>query len=248
MSPDGIYQKIRNHFDEAGFNLTVKIRAEDFNSTAAGKKSGEFLEGARSIIVTGFGGRGFWETFNRFLARNPEFIAEHENPVDDYTRRVFRDLEIILGTSGGGKYRTVFPFGKDALDLDFVKLGLLGGVGVPSLLGILLNPVYGSWISLRGALLTELEFKTYDEPMIDFSPCPSCDKPCISACPAHTISENGWDWEACMKHRLSTYVCSEKCASRLSCPYGQEHSYTPDQIIHHHKFVLKSVKEYFGEK
>lgn len=248
MSRDGIFENIRDYFDEAGFNLTVKIRSDDYDEAAAGKKSGEFLHGARSIILTGFAGRGFWEVFNRFLARNAGFIEKRENPIDDYTRAVFGGLTPALETPAGAGYRTVFPFGKDALDLDFVRLGTLGGVGVPSLLGLLLNPVYGTWISLRGAVVTDTEFDTYDTPIKGFEPCPPCEKPCISACPAHTVSEYGWDWEACMKHRVSTDVCSDKCASRLACPYGKQHAYTADQIAHHHKFVLKSAKEYFGEK
>lgn len=248
MSPDRIFEKIRNHFDEAGFNLTVKIRPEDYDSSAAGKKSNEFMEGARSIILTGFAGRGFWEIFNRFLAQNPGFRDKHENPIDDYTREVFGKLTLKRETVPEFACRTIFPFGEEALELDFVRLGILGGVGVPSLLGILLNPVYGTWISLRGAIVTDMEFDAYEAPIEGFEPCPTCEKPCISACPAHTVSVNGWDWVACMKHRVSTDVCSGRCASRLACPYGQEHAYTEEQITHHHKFVLKSVKEYFRER
>lgn len=247
MSRDGIFENIRDHLDEAGFNITIKIRSHDYDEAVTRKKSGEFVHGARSIILTGFGGRGFWEVFDRYLDRNPGFKREHENPIDDYTRAVFGGLTTALETPAGAGYRTVFPFGKEALDLDFVRLGVLGGVGVPSLLGLLLNPVYGTWISLRGAVITDIEFDAYDTPIEGFDPCPPCDKPCITACPAHTVSESGWDWEACMRHRIRTDICSDKCASRLACPYGKEHAYSADQIAHHHKFVLKSVKEYFGE-
>lgn len=248
MSRDGIFEIIRNHFDEAGFNLTVKIRSDDYDTAGVRKKSGEFVHGARSIILTGFAGRDFWEIFSRFLVQNPGIRDEYANPIDDYTRAVFGRLTPVLETLAGAGYRTVFPFGKEALDLDFVRLGILGGVGVPSLLGLLLNPVYGTWISLRGAVVMDIEFDTYDAPIKGFEPCPPCDKPCIGACPAHTVSESGWDWEACMKHRVSTDICSGKCASRLACPYGNEHSYSADQTAHHHKFVLESVKEYFGVK
>jgi len=248
MSTNGVFENIRNYFDQAGFNLTVKIRPEDYDSETVRKKSGEFVHGARSIILTGFAGKGFWERFNRFLARNPGFLEKHENPVDDYTREIFGILSQELEALPGVECMAIFPFGEGALDLDFVRLGVLGGVGVPSLLGILLNPVYGTWISLRGAIVTDMKLDVYDAPIRGFEPCPPCDKPCISACPAHTVSENGWDWEACMKHRISTDICSEKCASRLACPYGKEHSYNSGQIANHHKFVLKSVKEYFGKE
>ncbi|HVY54754.1 MAG TPA: hypothetical protein VHC46_03265 [Thermodesulfobacteriota bacterium] len=248
MTPGGIFEDIRNHFGKAGFNLTVKIASRDYDNAARGKKSGELLPGARSIILTGFAGRDFWETFNLFLVRNPGFIGEHENPIDDYTREVFGELSAGPVSRSDARWVTVFPFGEGALDLDFVRLGILGGVGVPSLLGLLLNPIFGTWISLRGAIITDAKFNTYDAPIEGFEPCPACDKPCISACPAHTISVKGWDWEACMRHRISTDICSDKCASRLACPYGNEHAYPAGQIAHHHKYVLKSVKKYFAER
>jgi hypothetical protein len=169
-----------------------------------------------------------------------------ENLIDEYTRSIFGKITPVLGVSEGTRYKTVFPFGENALDLDFITLGILGGVGVPSLLGILLNPEYGTWISLRGAIITAIEFEMYDEPLGDFDPCPTCGKPCITECPAHTISDRGWDWEACMRFRLGSDTCSAKCASRLACPYGKEHAYGEEQITHHHKFVLKSAKEYFN--
>ncbi|MEW6143748.1 MAG: hypothetical protein AB1598_01905 [Thermodesulfobacteriota bacterium] len=248
MSSEKIFEGIREHFREAGFNLTVKIRASDYEQAARKKKPGELVPGARSIVLTGFAGRTFWETFSRFLTKNPGFKEKHENLIDDYTRLIFGKITAVLEDSGGVPYKTVFPFGEGALDLDFVRLGILGGVGVPSLLGILLHPEYGTWISLRGAIITTIEFETYDEPLGGFDPCPSCWKPCITACPAHTISDRGWDWEACMRYRLGADTCSAKCASRLACPYGKEHTYREEQIAHHHEFVLKSAREYFNYK
>lgn len=248
MSSEKIFEGIREHFGEAGFNLTVRIRTEDYDEAPGRQRAGDLLADAKSIILTGFAGRTFWETFSRYLTNNPGFKEKHENLIDDYTRLIFREAAPVLEASWGALYKTVFPFGESALDLDFVKLGTLGGVGVPSLLGILLNPEYGTWISLRGAIITTTEFEMYDEPLGDFDPCPSCRKPCIAACPAHTISDRGWDWESCMRFRLGSDTCSGKCASRLACPYGQEHAYKEDQIAHHHKFVLLSAKEYFKYK
>jgi epoxyqueuosine reductase QueG len=246
MSSEKIFEGIRTHFREAGFNLTVRIKSEVYDEAPGRNRAGDLVAGAKSIILTGFAGRGFWETFSRYLTNNPGFKDNHENLIDDYTRLIFREAAPVLEASCGARYKTVFPFGEGATDLDFVKLGVLGGVGVPSLLGILLNPEYGTWISLRGAIVSDIEFETYDEPIGSFDPCPPCEKPCITACPAHTISDKGWDWESCMRYRLGSDTCSVKCASRLACPYGREHAYKEDQIAHHHKFVLKSAKEFFN--
>jgi len=248
MSSRKIFEGLRKHFGEAGFNLTVKIRSEDYDVAAGRKAPGDFVGGAKSIILAGFAGRTFWDVFKLFLADNPEFEREHEDLIDDYTRSIFSELVSKTGALNGSGYKIIFPFGKDALELDFVKLGILGGIGVPSLLGILLHPVYGTWISLRGAIITTIEFESYDEPLVGFDPCPSCTKPCITACPAHTVSEVGWDWESCMRYRLDSDTCSGKCASRLACPYGKEHAYGSEQIAYHHKFVIKSVREYFKKR
>lgn len=245
MSSEKIFDEIRKYFGEAGFNLTVKIRSKDYDGAAGSKETGDFVEGAKSIIIAGFAGRTFWDVFKLFLADNPDFEREHEDLIDDYTRSIFSELGSKTEAFHGRGYRIIFPFGKDALELDFVKLGILGGIGVTSLLGILLHPVYGTWISLRGAVITDIEFDEYDRPLVNFDPCPSCTKPCITACPAHTVSETGWDWESCMRYRLDSDTCSGKCSSRLACPYGKDNAYGSEQIAYHHKFVLKSVREYF---
>ena len=248
MSSEIIFEEIRKHFGEAGFNLTVKIRSADYNAGEKRKKPREFVDGAESIILTGFAGRAFWDVFNLFLAANPDFKENREDLIDDYTRLIFGRL--ISGTEAlsGKGHNFIFPFGNDALELDFVKLGILGGIGVPSILGILLHPVYGTWISLRGAIITDVKFENYDGPLANFDPCPSCTKPCITACPANTVSETGWDWESCMRYRLDSDACSGKCSSRLACPYGQDYAYSSDQITYQHNFVLKSVREYFKKR
>ena len=245
MSSEKIFEEIRKHFGEAGFNLTVKIRSVDYDGAENRKEPFDFVEGAKSIILTGFAGRTFWNVFNLFLADNPDFKENHEDLIDDYTRLIFGKLNSKTEAFSGKGYKIIFPFGNDALELDFVKLGILGGIGVPSILGILLHPVFGTWISLRGAIITDIEFEDYDSPLVNFDPCPSCTKPCITACPANTVSEKGWDWESCMRYRLDSDTCSGKCSSRLACPYGKDHAYGSEQIAYHHKFVLKSVREYF---
>ena len=93
----------------------------------------------------------------------------------------------------------------------------------------------------------DIDFDSYDEALKEFDPCPSCDKPCIAACPENTISETGWDWEACMKYRMKEPVCSSNCASRRACPYGKETQYSEEQLEYHHNFVLRNVRNYFKE-
>ncbi len=247
MTPERAVGEIKSLLSESGFNLFLKIRASDYDGRVKPeRKSGRIMDGAKSIVLVGFGGNSFWKIFNTFLDNNPEWREKRTDLIDSYTVLNLGRAGELLDDAGVG-YALAYPFGENALGLDFVTLGRLGGAGVGSLLGILINPVFGTWISLRGAILTDAEFAEYDHPLDGFDPCPSCDKPCITACPAHTVSESGWDWRACMEWRMETDVCSAHCASRIACPWGSGERYSPEQMAYHHSFVLKSVRAYFAK-
>jgi len=240
-----VFEKLESHFNDAGFNIVLRARSSEYDKLINhSKKISSIFPGAESIILVGFAGNKFWPKFNSYIDNNPEFKESNPDLIDNYTELVFEEATEILN-NGDIKSTYMFPFGEDAVQLDFMKLGELCGAGVRSLLGILLHPKYGTWMSLRGAVVTDHVFETYDEPIRDFTPCPPCDKPCIGACPVHTISDAGWDWESCMKFRISDDTCSKSCASRLACPYGAEERYTHPQLAYHHDHVLKSIKKYY---
>jgi len=248
MDPENVLEELRSYFLTIGFNLTLSVNPELYSADlGSSKKLGSIFADAKSIILIGFGGKGFWDIFQKYLRDNPGFKTNNVDLIDNYSVLKLKEAANILDANQVA-YKILYPFGEDALDLNFLRLGELGGAGVPSLLGILLHPVYGPWISLRGAIITDMEFKEYGENLSSFSPCPTCDKPCISACPVNTISESGWDWESCMKFRISDETCAKSCASRRACPYGEEEQYSEDQLQYHHKFVLKSVKKYFEQE
>ncbi len=247
MDAELVLDKLRNHFISSGFNLILTISPAKYKKAQQVKNNlDDLAPDAKSIILVGFAGKDFWEIFQNYLHSNPEFREDNADPIDNYTLLKFSDAANILD-SHGVKHTSVYPFGDRALDLNFVKLAELGGAGVPSLLGILLHPKYGTWISLRGALITNLELSSFDKPLSDFDPCPSCSKPCITACPAQTISLSGWDWEACMRFRLKDSTCDRFCASRLACPYGKDEQYPGDQILYHHSIVLKNARKYLDD-
>lgn len=248
MKPEAVLDRIKTVSKDSGFNITRTISVRAYDSLVSEqKRASSLLQSAKAITLIGFGGKGFWKTFSNFLKSNTDFKDRGEDLIDNYSLMVFKELSDILDKSGI-EHKAVFPFGKDAAALDFVTLGEASGAGVPSLLGILLHPEYGPWISLRGALLTDIELGSHDGPLEGFAPCPSCHKPCINACPASTISEKGWDWESCMSFRLADDTCSLSCASRRACPYGEDQQYTEEQMAHHHGFVLRNVKKYLEQK
>lgn len=247
MTPEEAFGETRRFLSESGFNIFLKIKAADYDgSVTPERRSGAIMSGAKSIILAGFGGNSFWKILSAYLDNNPDFREKHTDLIDSYTVLNMSRAGEALGAAGVG-YALAYPFGENALALDFAALGRLGGAGVGSLLGILIHPVFGTWISLRAAIITGAEFAEYDRPLEGFDPCPSCDKPCIAACPAHTVSESGWDWQACMEWRLDTDDCSERCASRVACPWGAGERYSPAQMAYHHSFVLKSVRAWFAK-
>ncbi|MEE9253076.1 MAG: hypothetical protein V3U74_06995 [Thermodesulfobacteriota bacterium] len=230
----------------AGFNIIRRINASRYDAEVPPeRRTGRITKNARTVLLAGFAGKEFWAVLNDFIKDNPEFYGSTEDIIDDYTVLQFKKVGELLYSSGV-EFETVFPFGPSYMALDFVKLGALGGVGVPSLLGVLINPVYGPWISLRGAILTDIELDAYDAPLDDFDPCPACSKPCIDACPAKTISHEGWDYRACLDYRHNSEDCGSSCASRRACPYGAEHQYGEQQLTHHQGFALQSYRRYTG--
>ena len=248
MKADSLYNRLEDIFHDSGFNLITRVNVSDYDrQVLPDRRAATLLPNAKSILLAGFAGKSFWQVLQHFLHENPEFRDTREDWIDDYTLLKFTLAASFL-EDAKADYEMTFPFGSGAFALDFLKLGQLGGIGVHSLLGVLIHPEYGPWVSLRGAFVTDLEFNQYDTPISLFNPCPGCSKPCISACPASTISEKGWDWNACMNFRLSKDTCSTNCVSRRACPYGKEHQYSEEQLAYHHKFVLKSVKEYFRKR
>lgn len=244
MDTGSIYKKLVDLFYISGFNLVRRIKVDEYyQQYSFNRRVSNLFPDAKSVILVGFAGKGFWKIFQKFLEDNPEFRDSREDWVDDYTLLRFSSASEILKDEKV-KHKLIFPFGSEALALDFIQIGQRGGLGTKSLLGILIHPEYGTWISLRGIIITDLEFSEYDKPLPCFDPCAACPKPCISACPAKTISERGWDWEACMNFRLDSDTCSTNCASRRACPYGKEHQYSDEQLAYHHRFVLKSVKKH----
>ncbi len=249
MSPEEIWHQAKHYLQESGFNIVVRVKADHYDGIVPGhKRASALLTPAVSIILVGFAGNKFWPHFQAFLRDNPKFSEEDENLIDNYTRLKFDVLMRKIVEGGRLVFKCAYSFGEGAFDLDFSILGMLGGLGVPSLLGILLHPEYGTWISLRGAIITNVAFDDYEKPLANFNPCPSCVKPCIEKCPVGSISISGWDCESCTGFRLCSEVCSKSCVSRNSCLYGARNRYSDEQIKYHHEFVSRIVKKYIKNR
>ena len=142
MKPDLIYDHIERLLNSYGFNIVTKVKAVAYKKQIkTSRKLDGLLKDAESIILVGFAGKEFWEILQIYLEENPGFKIRSEDWIDEYTKLRFRSVAGFLDENKS-KYDMVFPFGPTAFQLDFMKLGKLAGVGVDSLLGVLINLAY----------------------------------------------------------------------------------------------------------
>ena len=227
---------IRTRAAPHGLNLIAAVPVDRYDEAAPAQMRASAIDPyARSIVVIGNGGGAFWEAYQRHLLTDPDW-TRRDNPLDDFTRKVVeRDVAGALGARGL-RCTTVYPFVSDAGNLHFMELGKIAGIGGPSIIGVLIHPVYGTWIAFRAALLVE-EMLDEPGPALSFDPCPRCvPRSCIAACPVGAVSTGaGWDFVKCVRHRVEADPdCNGGCYSRLGCVIGPEHRY-PDDELHHHQ-------------
>ncbi|MGH7837456.1 MAG: hypothetical protein ACREQC_06470, partial [Candidatus Binataceae bacterium] len=125
--------------------------------------------------------------------------------------------------------------------------GKLAGIAGPSILGVVVNPVFGPWIAFRAAILIDREI---DAPgsAIGFDPCPTCTaRSCIPACPVGAVSSAaGWDIPACLTYRVEREAeCAPRCHARGACVLGPEHRYPDDELIYHQERALRAMRPYY---
>lgn len=233
-------KNLKSILNKKGFNLFRIIESDEYDKLSTdSKRTKHILNNCESIIITGFMGNKYWNILMEFISHNPGFSTQTDEIIDEYSRYVLNETSQLI-TPYTSKFKIVYPFGNSVKQIDFTTLGLLSGTGVKSILGLLINPVYGTWISFRGAILTDLKFDKYNRSIKNFNPCTLCSKPCISACPAGTVTDKGWNWNKCLDFRSSDETCDTNCYSRRACPYGHNHQYSNEQFLHHHKSVLKN--------
>ena len=208
------------------------------------------LPEAKTLVVIGNGGGQFWEGFRSYYQKRPSYLQEHEHPLDDYTVEVIeKTLTPILAQSGSA-YCYCYPFRFWSEPVSFMHIAQAAGLASPSILGVVIHPVYGPWMALRAAVLINQEL--HAEPVAaGFNPCPTCvERACMAACPASAIStEKGWDIPGCVQHRLRvTTDCVDYCRARFDCVYGREHRYPLDELQYHQQFSFTEMKKYFGKK
>jgi len=201
---------------------------------------------ARSIIVIANGGSAFWNAFKTHAAAHPGW-RERANPLDDFTRVVVEETLMPAVRARGVRCTPVYPFLAGRSVLNFMELGKRAGLAGPSIVGVVVHPIYGPWIAFRTALLVDT---LVDAPAsaLGFDPCPTCvTRDCMVACPAQAVTyPAGWDIPRCLTYRVEREVeCAPRCAARAACVLGPDHRYPDDELAYHQGRALNAMRPWY---
>ena len=225
-----------NYLAQHGLNLLAVLSCAALPNDIAQTitPTGARLHDYTRLVLIGNGGKQFWTSFQ---AAGDKQV---ENPVDQYSAILVN--KFIRDYLPPAPALMLFP-GPYSIPLQ--RLGALAHWHHSSPLGVGIHSEYGLWFAYRAAFLTTallpLRISSPSE-----SPCKTCIKPCISACPVHAISNNQQpDLSKCLNFRLQEEtVCADRCLARLACPIAPEQRYSDEQISYHYKHSLHLIRRY----
>ncbi|QPM90758.1 ferredoxin [Pseudooceanicola algae] len=142
-----------------------------------------------------------------------EFCDGLPDPLDRYTQRI---VEPFAAEFGGTAYYPNDP------TRPFLSWALGSGFAHSSPVGMLVREDSGLWLSFRAALGLP---HALDLPTPSPAPCPSCARPCLTACPVGALTADGYDAALCkdwLRRPEGTDCLTRGCALRRSCPAGQD--------------------------
>ncbi len=244
---NSLLDAIRSAAAASGLNLVSATPADRYDAAVTRDyQAGVIAPGARSIVVIGNGGGAFWNAFKNHADENPGWMAR-DNPLDDFTRAVVeRDIAPVLARFAFA-HTIIYPFISNAPTLNFMQAGKASGLSGPSILGVMVHPVYGPWIAFRAAILLNESIDAPGE-AYRFDPCPACvPRTCISSCPAEAVSaDKGWDIPKCLTHRVEMEAdCAPRCHARAGCVLGPEHRYPDDELAYHQMRALRAMRPHY---
>lgn len=166
----------------------------------------------------------FWPIF----AGSPEYSDGLPDPVDRWSKRMIRPLATQFGGTAD------FPSDGPPY-APFIAWAMNTGQFHQSPTGMMVHPVAGLMISIRGALHLPVQLP---QPAAAEHPCTTCTaKPCVEACPVDALSaQAAYDVPTC-KAYLDTpagAACMQQgCHVRTACPISQGFDRAPAQNAFH---------------
>ncbi len=224
----------------AGFNMVGAGSVARFDERSpAGYSLSEAVDLAnpRTVVMIGSGGPGFWRTFKQTpTTADPDELRQADGSIDAYSTMVVPRLAQIVAAQGAG-CEVFYPFGEPGRSVSFRRLAEHCGFGVAgTVLGTVIHPEFGPWVSLRGALVMDIELPGA-ESLAGYDPCEGCARPCVTACPIGTYESGTWDFASCVRYRLFEDGCPTGCLSRLTCVVGRDQRYTDEEYGYRHEFT-----------
>jgi len=196
---------------------------------------------ARCVLVVGNGGSRFWTAF----AGSEWYRGVGGDRLDSFSQHCIDERLAPVFGRAGATWRAFYPFRFGSEPLSFQDLAHAAGLGVPSLLGLLIHPTYGPWIALRCAVAIDLPLPVSGP--LTWAPCAACrERPCITACPGAAVTpEAGWSAGACSRERLhAPDSCADGCHARWACIHGQPHRYPLAAQRHHQSASLSEMRRH----
>jgi hypothetical protein len=218
--------------NDAGLNLQAVLALDKLPTRLATELRRQFDPDYhyRQLIMIGHGGRWLWEAVR---ASDPRT----ENPIDDFSARTvagwFRQQ--FAGQTGS----IIYP---GSCSIDLQELGRIVGWHNDSPLMIGIREDWGTWFAYRVVMLTTTDLEP-SRPRRNNSPCEHCaDKPCIDSCPAAAMNGGSFALDKCTAYRLQlSSRCKATCLARVSCPVGNAHRYSDEQMQHCYSISLREI-------
>lgn len=228
-----IFYKIKKILKRNAFNTigvtTVKAYNQAINENLPKL---EYPDNYR-IITVASGGKALWSLLNTKNSGN--------DPIDNFTEKI---ISKIYRENHDFIKEVFYPFKSESFFIDYRKLAIISGIGYLSpYIQMIIHPVYGPWLSLRAAMISNIEFEVSEKN--NFQPCPDCQKPCLNICPVSAISNKGYDLGKCAEYRLENQECAFSCMVRRSCVIGTEHAYSSEEEKHRANASLQSLRKYY---
>jgi epoxyqueuosine reductase len=235
----------------SGFNLIGSAAVADYDRLVPPQyRAASLFPAGRTLMVIGNGGGDLWRAFQVYCRAHPGYMQRHEHPLDDYTIELIEGSLSPLFAQEGVAHRYLYPFRFATQPVSFMHLAQAARLAGPSILGVVIHPVFGPWIALRAAVFVDQDL--CEPPAAPgFDPCPACsERPCLTACPGRAVNtENGWDIPVCVQHRLRVPGdCVDLCHARYQCVYGREYRYPLDELRYHQRRSFARMTEYMRQK
>lgn len=244
-----LLDEIRRRAADAGLNVLGVVACDEFDRCQPrGRRAREILPECETILVLGSGGSEFWEKMTQEEGSPGRPKADH-HPINRRGARLTGELMVWL-RDHGMRSAAVYPDANRTLN--FVQLAEVAGMGyVSPVIGQLLHPTYGPWVSLRSAIL--IAGKPFGDARRlpkavgeQFEPCLTCSRPCMRACPISVYEVGDYpDFERCTEHRVQGN-CERGCDVRRACPIGAEHRYGPQEEAFRHAYSLFQMRRAYG--